>query len=78
MAMATTRAVALEMTWQATKWAMRRVTRAIVTNAVAAVALFLASTVTAAVFIAAAATTIAQHCCPHRSHCSGHRHHQPL
>jgi hypothetical protein len=40
------------------KWAMARATRAIVTNAIAAVAVALSSAVTAAAVIAAAATTI--------------------
>ncbi len=40
-----------------TKWAMATTTRAIVTNAVAAVAVVLSSAVTAAAIIAAAATT---------------------
>jgi hypothetical protein len=81
MAMATTWVMALATTWRATKWAMAMVTRAIVTNAVAAVAavaLVLTSTVGAAVFIAAAATTIAQRRCSQRSHCSGCRHRHPL
>jgi hypothetical protein len=54
-----------------TKWAMARATRAIVTNAIAAIADILASAVAAAVFIAAATTTIAQCCCSQRSNCSG-------
>jgi hypothetical protein len=78
MAMATTRVMALATTWRATKWAMARVTRVIVTNAVAAVALVLDSTAAAAVFIAAADTTIAQRHCPQRSHYCGCPHCQPL
>jgi hypothetical protein len=68
-AIATTQAMALAMTWRAAKWAMGRVTRAILTNAIATIAIVLVFTVTAAVFIAAAATTIAQHRCPQHSHC---------
>jgi hypothetical protein len=78
IAMATTRVMALATTWQATQWAMARVTRVIVANAIAAVALDLTSAVATAVFIAAAATTIAQRCCSQRSHCSGCHHHSPL
>jgi hypothetical protein len=75
IAMATTWAMALAMTLRVTKWAMARVIRVIVTNAVAAVAIVLASAVAAAAVDAAADTTIAQRCCPQRSHCSGCRHH---
>ncbi len=50
----------------------------IITNAVAAIAIILASAVTAAIFIAAATTTIAQRHRPQRSHCSGCCHHPPL
>jgi hypothetical protein len=78
MAMATTWVMALATTLRVTKWAMARVTRAIVTNAVGTVAVVLASTVVAAIFIAAAITTIAQCHRPQLSHCSGCRHHPPL
>jgi hypothetical protein len=54
------------------KVGMGRVTRAIVTNAVAAIAIVLASAVAAAIFIAAAAITIAQR------RISGCRHCPPL
>ncbi len=50
----------------------------IVTNAIAAVAIVLASAVVASVFIATATTTIAQRHCPQHSHYSGCRHHPPL
>jgi hypothetical protein len=60
------------------KWAMARATRAIVTNAGAVVAIVPASAVAAAIFIAAATTTIAQHRCPQHSHCSGCCHDPPL
>jgi hypothetical protein len=52
--------------------------KAIVTNTIAAIAIVLATTVTAANCIAAADTTIAQCRCPQRSHYSGCRHHPPL
>jgi hypothetical protein len=68
MVMATTRVM----------WAMARATRSIVTNAIAAVAIVLASAVMAAVTIAAAATTITQSHCPPCSHCSSCCHHPPL
>jgi hypothetical protein len=61
-----------------TKWAMARATRAIITNAVAAVAVILSSAVTAAAVIAAAATTITKHHCSQCSHCSGCSHRPPL
>ncbi len=57
---------------------MVRATRVIVINAIATVAVILASAVVEAVFIAAAATTITQCCRPQRSHCSGCCHHPPL
>jgi hypothetical protein len=60
------------------KVGMARATRAIITNAVATIAVSLASAVTAAIFIAAAATTIAQCHCPHCSHYSGCCHRPPL
>jgi hypothetical protein len=60
------------------QWAMVRATRAIVTNAFAAVAVILTYTVTAAVFIAAAATTIAQCHCPQHIHCSNCCYHPSL
>jgi hypothetical protein len=94
MATATTWAMALAMTLQVTKWAMAwvtgggvgkdamgdkwamaRATRVIVTNAAAAI---LASAVMSAIFIAAAAITIAQCHHPQHSHCSGCCHHPPL
>jgi hypothetical protein len=50
---------------------MVRVPQVIITNVVAAVAVVLASTVMAAIFIAAAATAIFQCHCPQRSHCRG-------
>jgi lysylphosphatidylglycerol synthetase-like protein (DUF2156 family) len=78
MAMATTWVMALAMTLRVTKWAMGRATRAIVINNVGTVAVILASAVVAAVFIAAATTTIAQFCYPQRSHCSNCCHHPPL
>jgi hypothetical protein len=78
MAMVTKWMMALAMTLQVTKWVMVRATRAIVINAVAAVALVLASTVAAAIFIIAAATTIAQRRRPQCSHCSGCHHLPPL
>jgi hypothetical protein len=78
MAMATTRAMALATILQVMKWAMAMVTRAIVTNAVAAVATVLAFAVMAAVFFAAAATTITQRHCPQHSNCSGCCHHPSL
>jgi hypothetical protein len=60
MATATTQVMTLATMLQVTKWAMARVTRAIITNAIAAIAVILPSADVAAVFIAAAATTIAQ------------------
>ncbi len=54
----------LAMMWRVTKLVMARVTRVIVTNALAAAAVVLASPVVAAISIAAAATTIAQCHCP--------------
>jgi hypothetical protein len=60
------------------KEGMARATRALVTNAVATVAIILASAVAAAIFIGAAATTVAQRCCPWGSHCSGCCHRPPL
>jgi hypothetical protein len=78
MAMVTTRALAVAMMWWVTKWAMARVTWAIVTNTIATVAVILTSAVTAATVIAAAATTITHHHCPQCSHCSGCRHRPPL
>ncbi len=68
MATATTRAMVLATTLRVTKWAMARATRAIVTNAVAAVAVVLAYAVVADILNAAAATTIAQRHRPQRSH----------
>ncbi len=65
-------------TLRVVKWVMERATRAIVTNAIATIAVVLASAVAAAVFIAAAATTIAKRCRPQRSHCSGCCHHPSL
>jgi hypothetical protein len=70
--------MALAKTLRVTKWAMARATRAIVTNAVDAVAFILAFAAVAAVFIAAAATTILQCRCPQHSHCSGCCHHPSL
>jgi hypothetical protein len=70
--------MAMATTLQVTKWAMAKATRAVVTNAVAAVAIVLASAVAAAIFIPAADTTIAQRCCPQRSHCSGCPHNPSL
>jgi hypothetical protein len=71
MVMATTRVMALAMTWWVMKWAMLRVTRAIVTNDIAAVSVIFTSAVVEAVVIAAAATAIAQCHCHQSSHCSG-------
>jgi hypothetical protein len=51
------------------KVGMAMVTRAIIINPVAAIAVVLTSAVNAAVFIAAATTTIAQHCCSGCLHC---------
>jgi hypothetical protein len=78
MAVATTWAMAVATILRVTKWAMAGATMSIVTNAVAAIAVVLASAVTAAVIIAAAATTITQCHCPQCSHCSGFCHHPPL
>jgi hypothetical protein len=78
IAMATTWAMVLATALRVTKWAMAKVTRAIITNAIAAVAVVLASAVPATTVIAAANTMIAQRCCPQRSHCSGCCHHPPL
>jgi hypothetical protein len=78
MAMATTWVMALATTLWVAKWAMVRATRAIVINAIGTVAVVLASAVVAAIFIAAATTTISQCRRPQLSHCSGCHHHPPL
>jgi hypothetical protein len=57
---------------------MARTIRALITNAVATVAVVLTSAVAAAIFIAAATTTITQRHCPQRSHCSGCQQRPPL
>jgi hypothetical protein len=67
MATATTWAIALATTLWVTKWAMVRATKAIVTNTIAAILVALTFAVAAAVFNAAADTTIVQCHCPQRT-----------